>query len=167
MGDKITMTWKDGRGKEQVREVNQIIDVRDFVGTPGYALLLVAANTDLSVSDVLRFFDIDCVGRSRSWIQRRPWLFQQPGAVNAIAKPDRDGNEPGRLHHGSKPDSIRATTCCPSERTRDIAGPRVGADSPMRCGLLTASHSDKKNRKNSNTSTHPHSHTSQTPSWGR
>jgi len=93
MGDKITMTWTDGRGKEQVREVNPIIDVRDFVGTPGYALLLVAANTALSVSDVLRFFDIDCVGRSRSWIQRRRWLFQQPGTVNAIAKPDRDGNE--------------------------------------------------------------------------
>jgi hypothetical protein len=93
MSDKITMTWKDGRGKEQVREVNQIIDVRDFVGTPGYALLLVAANTALSVGDILRFFWQSDVGRSRSWISRRRWMFQQPDAVNAVAKANRDGNE--------------------------------------------------------------------------
>ncbi len=93
MGDKITMTWTDGRGREVTRELNQVIDVRDFVGTPGYAMLLVAANTALSVSDLLRFFWLSDVGRSRSWISRRRWMFQQPGTTNAVAKPNKDGYE--------------------------------------------------------------------------
>src|ERR1017187_8287795 len=82
MGSKTSMYWTDWRGNEVTRDVNQVINVRDFVGTPGYALLLVAANTNLSVGDILRYFGCDGVGRSRSWIQRRRWLFQQPDTNN-------------------------------------------------------------------------------------
>lgn len=93
--DKLTMSWTDYRGKKNTRAVNQIIDVRDFIGTPGYSLLIVAANTHLSISDIVRFLTIQAreypaVQRSLSWIQRRRWLFQKPDADNTY---DRDGNE--------------------------------------------------------------------------
>jgi hypothetical protein len=71
------------------------IDVERFRGTPGYALLVVAANTNLSVFDIERYLR-DVVGgldaRSKSWIQRRRWLFQQPDADNSKGRtPNGDG----------------------------------------------------------------------------
>ena len=55
MSAKVKMSWTDWRGKEQVREFNQIIDIRDFLGSPGYSMLLVAANTDQSAPDIEAF----------------------------------------------------------------------------------------------------------------
>ena len=76
------MSWVDGRGHKVTRAVNQVINVRDFIGTPGYALLLVAANTNLSGGEIDRYLkDIAGVGRSRNWIQKRRWLFQPPGTA--------------------------------------------------------------------------------------
>jgi hypothetical protein len=77
------------------REFNQTIDIREFLGTPGYPMLLIAANTRLSVGDILTFLDFQAdttkgVGRSRSWIQRRRWVFQQPGTDNTV---NRDGKD--------------------------------------------------------------------------
>ncbi len=91
MSDTIKLEWTDWRGKPQAREVKQTLDVRDFIGTPGYALLVVAANTHLSVADILYFVESRGVGRSRNWIQKRRWLFQLPGTKNPIARPDGDG----------------------------------------------------------------------------
>ena len=88
MGSKERMSWTDWRGNRITREVNQVIDVRDFVGTPGYALLVVAANTNLSKADVLRYLKaledkgMEGVRRSLGWVQRRRWLFQLPDANN-------------------------------------------------------------------------------------
>jgi hypothetical protein len=94
MENTLTMSWKDYRGNARSQDVNQVIDVRAFVGTPGYALLVVAANTSLSVSDLVRYLRIGGVGRSRSWVQRRRWLFQQPDVNNAKGpRPDADGKE--------------------------------------------------------------------------
>ncbi len=84
------MSWTDWRGKEQVREFNQIIDVRDFLGTPGYSMLLVAANTHLSAPDIELFLEMvsreseetQWVGRPLSWIKRRRWMFQKPDTDN-------------------------------------------------------------------------------------
>lgn len=96
MSDEITMLWSDYRDRKHTRKVNQVIDVRDFIGTPGYSLLVVAANAGrLSISEIERFLlisarEVPNVERSRSWIQRRRWLFQQPDADNTS---DRDGKE--------------------------------------------------------------------------
>jgi hypothetical protein len=100
VSDKITMSWEGNTGQTVTRDVNQIIDVRDFVGTPGYPLLLMAANTNLSIADLNWILFMQSLShknpkieRSRTWCQRRRWLFQQPGTVNAINRADRDGNE--------------------------------------------------------------------------
>ncbi|MGB7136644.1 MAG: hypothetical protein WBD46_15235 [Acidobacteriaceae bacterium] len=95
MPDKVTITWTDLRGHQVKRDVALLIDVERFRGTPGYALLVVAANTNLSVGNIERYLT-DVVGgldaRSRSWIQRRRWLFQQPDTDNSKGRtPDGDG----------------------------------------------------------------------------
>jgi hypothetical protein len=97
MADKVTMTWTDGRGYKVERDVALSIDVERFRGTPGYALLVVAANTNLSVGDIERYLR-EIVGgldtRGSKWIQRRRWLFQQPGTDNGLKNgraPDGDG----------------------------------------------------------------------------
>ena len=58
MSDTVEMFWEDYRGNKRTRAVNQIADVRTFLGTPGYSMLVVAANTHLSVSDIERFLEI-------------------------------------------------------------------------------------------------------------
>jgi hypothetical protein len=96
MADKVTMTWVDFRGHAVERDVALSIDVGKFRGTPGYALLVVAANTNLSVADIQRYLTHIVGGqdaRSTSWIQRRRWLFQQPGTDNSAKNgraPDGD-----------------------------------------------------------------------------
>lgn len=94
--NKTTMYWTSWRGKEERRPINHVIDIRDLRGTPGYSMLVVAANTNLSVWDIKRFLDIEArelplVERSTSWIQRRRWLFQPPGADNYKNRSDPDG----------------------------------------------------------------------------
>ncbi|HTR24765.1 MAG TPA: hypothetical protein VMI10_12340 [Terriglobales bacterium] len=69
------------RGKQDSRKINYLIDVRDFIGTPGHALLILAANRHLSV-DVLNLYLWDEweIERSRAWVYRRRWLFEAPNA---------------------------------------------------------------------------------------
>lgn len=94
MNETGTLTWTNGRGKEESRPINYTLDIREHIGEPGWALLAIAANTHLSVSDLVRLLDdLGGVERSRSWLQRRRWLFQQPGAVNAPNKTNRDGKD--------------------------------------------------------------------------
>ena len=94
--DKTTMRWTNRHGKEITREIRHVIDIRDFRGTPGYPLLVVAANTHLSVADIERFLEDEALSlrrvlRSRTWIQNRRWLFQQPGTDNYKPQSDKDG----------------------------------------------------------------------------
>lgn len=93
MSDKVvTFTYANWNGKEQLRQVNTMIDVGHYKGTPGHALLIIAANTHLAVSDIRRLLEAEGIERSRSWIQRRRWLFSNPDAVNAPGtKPNADG----------------------------------------------------------------------------
>ncbi len=90
------MSWTNRHGKVEEREIRHVIDIRDFRSVPGYALLVVAANTHLSVADLLAFLrlearDLPRVKRSRTWIQNRRWLFQQPGTDNYKPQSDLDG----------------------------------------------------------------------------
>jgi hypothetical protein len=93
MDDKGKLSWTNGHGKEETRDINYTIDIRDHHGEPGFALLAIAANTRLSVADMRRLLESAGVGRSRSWTQRRRWLFQQPGTVNSQSHPNADGND--------------------------------------------------------------------------
>ncbi len=87
------MRWTDGRGNEVSREVNETVDLRQFEGTAGYALLVLAANRHLSRFALWLWLKHHGVGRSDSWIMRRRWLFQKPTETNASgAKPDADGH---------------------------------------------------------------------------
>ena len=93
-GTKSTLTLTDWRGNKVTREVTVGLDIRDFRGTPGFALLVLAANTDLSIDVLRRWLALEGVGRSRSWIDRRRWLFRKPGPANrpgAKADADRQG----------------------------------------------------------------------------
>ncbi len=87
------MLWTNWRGKEESRELNWTIDIREHRGEPGFALLAVAANTHLSIADLMRLLDMEGIGRSRSWVKRRRWLFQQPDTVNSPGKPNADGKD--------------------------------------------------------------------------
>ncbi len=93
MDGKGTLEWENARGKTESREINYVIDILDHLGEPGFALLAIAANTHLSVSDLRRLLIDADIGRSRSYIQRRRWLFQKPDAVNSPGKPNRDGKD--------------------------------------------------------------------------
>jgi hypothetical protein len=93
-----TVRWIDRRGKEQVRTIRHVIDVRDFLGTPGYPLLFVAANTHLSVADIWDYLcelaaEWPSVERTDNWIQKRRWLFQKPAANPLGRRPNRDGKD--------------------------------------------------------------------------
>ena len=93
MADKGKMTWENWRGKEETRPINYVVDIRKHLGEPGYALMAIAANTHLSVSDLHRFLECNGVGRSLNWIQKRRWLFQPPGTANATSPGNADGKD--------------------------------------------------------------------------
>jgi hypothetical protein len=96
--DNLMMQYTDGWGKRVERSVYQTIDARDFLGTPGYPWIVIAANPQLSAAELETWLNIEArdtpgVGRSLSWIKRRRWMFQHPGNRSAVGpKPDRDGN---------------------------------------------------------------------------
>jgi len=89
MADTETFRWTDPRGNEQTREVNLKLDIRNFEGRAGYALLLIAANPHLSYDALLRYLETKGVERTLSWLRRRRWMFH-PDA-NSGAKANRDG----------------------------------------------------------------------------
>ena len=83
------MKWIDGHGNEVSREIIETIDLRQFEGRPGYALLVLAANPHLSRVNIWHWLQHKGVERSQTWIARRRWLFQEPCAPGT--KPDSDG----------------------------------------------------------------------------
>ena len=102
MENGVTMSWTDWRGKQHTREFNQNIDIQDFAGTPGYAILLVAANAHMLASDIEFFLEqmsrqseeTQSAGRPLTWITKRRSMFQKPGTADAKpAACDFDGKQ--------------------------------------------------------------------------
>jgi hypothetical protein len=78
------LSWTDGRGEEQTREINYTIDVREFKGRAGYPLLLVAANWRLSVRVLSMLLETEGGNnaRGRNWVFKRRWMFADPETIN-------------------------------------------------------------------------------------
>ena len=94
MADTGKITWTDWRGKEQVREVNYIIDIRDLKETPGAALLIMAANRHLTVRQLQDWMDRWGIERPESWISKRRGLFRDPNDPRRPGpKPNADGKD--------------------------------------------------------------------------
>lgn len=93
----MTMTYEDWNGKELSREINLTLDIRDFEDRPGYVWLFLAANCHLSYTDMARFLaarKLEDMERSRSWFQRRRWLFEDPKkATLGGRKPNSDSKD--------------------------------------------------------------------------
>lgn len=90
------LTWTDLRGREQIRTTNETINIEDFRGTPGFPWLVIAANRHLSAEVLATWLEGEGENyrRSRSWIAKRRWLFQDPDIVNKVGeRPDRDGKD--------------------------------------------------------------------------
>jgi hypothetical protein len=94
---KTTMSWTDWRGNKITEQVNTVADARNVVGLAGYPWIIMAANPQLSNVLIERYLEqcgIDGVERSRSWIQRRRWMFRRVPQGNAKGpRADIDGNE--------------------------------------------------------------------------
>jgi hypothetical protein len=97
MSDKATLWWEDWRGNKTTVDVNLVADARSVVGLAGYPWLIIAANPQLSnelIERYLRVCGIEGVERSKSWIQRRRWMFRrvEPGNTNGPTH-DLDRNQ--------------------------------------------------------------------------
>lgn len=94
MADAGTLSWTNWRGKEETRQINYTLDLRNHEGEPGWAMLVIAANTHLSSTELLTVLEDGGVIRSRSWVKRRLWMFRQPD-VSSVGgnKPNKDGKD--------------------------------------------------------------------------
>ena len=95
-----TMTLTDGRGNTVHREVKLTLDIRDYEGTAGFPWVLVAANRHLSQEDITLYLERKAVetpgvARTRSWVQRRAWMFRPRGSSERRGGPipNRDGRD--------------------------------------------------------------------------
>ena len=71
------------------------INAAEFKGRAGMPWLIMAANLHLSISKLLSVMDHYGYYRTRSWVQRRRWIFFDADYVrNAGGRPrDEDGQE--------------------------------------------------------------------------
>jgi hypothetical protein len=70
------------------------IDVRQFQGRAGMPWLIMAANVNLSVNDLLEVMAAHGYERTRSWVSRRRWIFFDANYVrNAGGIRNADGQE--------------------------------------------------------------------------
>ena len=92
------MWFTNGRGKKVTREVNEAIDIRDYVGTASYPWLVIFANPGLSVADIGLFLSKAArenpgVERPDSWIQRKRWMTKKAGDTTTGPRPNADGKD--------------------------------------------------------------------------
>lgn len=60
------------------------IDIRDFKGRAGMPWLIMAANVDLSITELLDVMAAYGYERTRSWVSRRRWIFFDAGYVRSL-----------------------------------------------------------------------------------
>ena len=87
------LSFTDGRGRKITREVKQTLDIRDYLGLAGFPLLVLAANPNLSVWDLVRYLDhvaetTSGVVRPKTWVHKRRKLFRRPDAGYRAYDPD-------------------------------------------------------------------------------
>jgi hypothetical protein len=70
------------------------IDARDFKGRAGLPWLIMAANVNLSINQLLDVMAAYGCQRTRSWVARRRWIFFDANYVrNAGGQADTDGQQ--------------------------------------------------------------------------
>lgn len=92
-----TMWFTNGRNKRVNREVNETINLQDYLGTACYPLLVIFANPHLSVADIGMWLSLMArttpgTERPDSWIQKRRWMTKKPGEATGV-RPNGDGND--------------------------------------------------------------------------
>jgi hypothetical protein len=70
------------------------IDAREHEGRAGMPWLIMAANTGLSITELLEVMAANGYERTRSWVSRRRWIFFDVNYVrSAGGVRDKDGQE--------------------------------------------------------------------------
>ena len=93
----LTLSTEDDHGNPIEREVHQLIDARHFLGTALYPYLIMAANPQLRAIDIWEWLYVQSkhtpgAERPPSWIRKRRWMMQKPGArLRPGVKADADG----------------------------------------------------------------------------
>ncbi len=87
--------WDD---REVCKEVRHELNVEDFKGMPGYALLIMAANPHLYATELQMFLNVAATDtnqceRSLNWIRRRRWLFKLANMEHLASRRNCDGKD--------------------------------------------------------------------------
>ena len=70
------------------------IDAREFKGRAGMPWLIMAANVNLSINDLLAVMAAHGYERTRSWVGRRRWIFEDDNYVRQSGRAaDADGKQ--------------------------------------------------------------------------
>lgn len=89
-----TASYRAGVVRKINHEINLSLDLRDFEGTPGFALLALAANRHLSIETLRLWLETQGAERGQGWIQKRRWLFQPPEMLRVSgARANADGKD--------------------------------------------------------------------------
>lgn len=79
---------------KKIRYQVAIPDIRQYKGRAGLPWLIMAANVNLSINDLLVVMAHYGVVRTRSWVSRRRWIFFDAGYVRSSgASADADGQQ--------------------------------------------------------------------------
>jgi hypothetical protein len=70
------------------------IDAREFKGRAGMPWLIMAANVGMSINDLLAVMAAHGYERTRSWVGRRRWIFEDDNYVRQSGRAaDADGKQ--------------------------------------------------------------------------
>ena len=80
--------------RKKIRFRVDIPNIRDYCGRAGLPWLIMAANVNLSINELLAVMAHYGVVRTRAWVSRRRWIFFDAGYVSSSgASADADGQQ--------------------------------------------------------------------------